>query len=146
MSYLVNFVRNFSDIEDELDITEVFAKIKDGEFEDDISRYRYALSQDDSKASTLKSKLLGFTPAGVFNEKRNNAALAKYSSLLHLDIDKITNEELLKLTMQLKNDNTVFAFFISPSGNGLKVFEILAVPKQIWSLGMTPQVTACGRK
>ena len=122
MSYLVNFVRNFSDIEDELDITEVFAKIKDGEFEDDISRYRYALSQDDSKASTLKSKLLGFTPAGVFNEKRNNAALAKYSSLLHLDIDKITNEELLKLTMQLKNDNTVFAFFISPSGNGLKVF------------------------
>lgn len=122
MSHLVNFVRNFNDIEDELDITEVFAKIKDGEFEDEILRYRYALSVNDKNAPNLKSRLLGFTPAGVFNENRKTEALVKYSGLLHLDIDKITNEELLNLTTKLKSDNTVFAFFTSPSGNGLKVF------------------------
>jgi predicted P-loop ATPase len=122
MRYLVNFVRNFNDIEDELDITEVFSKIKDGEFEDEILRYRYALSQNDSKAPTYKNKLLGFTPAGLFNESRKTEALKIYSGILHVDLDKITNEELFKLTIELKKDNTVFAFFISPSGNGLKVF------------------------
>lgn len=122
MSHLVNFVRNFNDIEDELDITEIFAKIKDGEFHDAVSRYRYALSQNDPNSQNIKSRLLGFTPAGVFNENRKTEALAKYSGILHVDIDKITNEELLKLTTELKNDNSVFAFFISPSGNGLKVF------------------------
>jgi predicted P-loop ATPase len=122
MSHLVNFIRNFNDIEDELDITEVFAKIKNGEFEAEISRLRYALSVNDPEAKIIKSRLLGFTPAGVFNEKRNSEALVKYSGLLHVDIDKITNEEMLKITTVLKNDNSVFAFFISPSGNGLKVF------------------------
>jgi len=122
MSHLVNFVRKFNDIEDELDITEVFAKIKDGEFEDDISHYRYALSVNDKNAPNLKSRLLGFTPAGVFNENRKTEALVKYSGLLHLDIDKITNEELLNLTTKLKGDNTVFCCFVSPSGNGLKIF------------------------
>jgi len=122
MRHLVNFVRNFNDIEDELDITEVFAKIKDGEFEDAILRYRYALSVNDKNAPNLKSRLLGFTPAGVFNENRKTEKLANYSGLLHLDIDKITNEELLKLSGDLKNDNTVFCSFVSPSGNGLKIF------------------------
>ena len=122
MNHLVNFVRNFNDIEDELDITEVFAKIKDGEFEDEILRYRYALSVNDKNAPNLKSRLLGFTPAGVFNENRKTERLANYSGLLHLDIDKITKEELLKLSGDLKNDNTVFCSFVSPSGNGLKIF------------------------
>ena len=122
MSHLVNFVRNFNDIEDELDITEVFVKIKDGEFEDDILRYRYALSVNDKNAQNLKTSLLGFTPAGVFYENRKTEKLANYSGLLHLDIDKITNEELLKLSGDLKNDNTVFCSFVSPSGNGLKIF------------------------
>ena len=34
MKHPVNFIRNFNEIQDELDITEVFQKIKDGEFED----------------------------------------------------------------------------------------------------------------
>jgi len=122
MSHLVNFVRNFNDIEDELDITEVFAKIKDGEFEDEILRYRYALSENDPNAQKMKSRLLAFTPAGTFNEKRKTEKLANYSGLLHLDIDKITNEELFTLSGDLKNDNTVFCSLVSPSGNGLKVF------------------------
>ncbi len=122
MSHLVNFVRNFNDIEDERDITEVFAKIKDGEFEDEIARYRYAFSQGDPKAANMKNRLLGFTPAGIFYEDRKTEALTKYSGILHVDIDKITNEQLLKLSAQLRNDNSVFAYFISPSGNGLKIF------------------------
>jgi hypothetical protein len=122
MKHPVNLIRNFKDFEDELDITEVFAKIKDGEFDDEILNYRYALSVKDPNSQNIKSRLLGFTPAGVFNENRKTEDLAKYSGILHVDIDKITNEELLKLTTALKNDNTVFAFFISPSGNGLKVF------------------------
>ena len=81
MSYLVNFVRNFNDIEDELDITEVFVKIKDGEFEDDILRYRYALSVNDKNAPNLKTSLLGFTPAGVFYENRKTEKLTNYSLL-----------------------------------------------------------------
>jgi hypothetical protein len=122
MKHPVNFIRNFKDFEDELDITEVFAKIKDGEFEDVISRYRYALCQGDPNAPNLKNHLLAFTPAGIFEEHRKGEALKKYSGILHLDIDKLENHTLMTLTSQLKKDNMVFAFFISPSGNGLKVF------------------------
>lgn len=124
MSHLVNFVRHFNDIEDELDITEVFAKIKEGEFEDEILRYRYALSVNDPNASNLKKQLLGFTPAGTFNEKRKTEAFMEYSGLLHLDLDQLENSLLMTLTAKLKKDSTVFAFFVSPSGNGLKVFYL----------------------
>lgn len=122
MSHLVNFVRNFNDIEDELEIIEVFAKIKACEFEDEILAYRYALSINDSNAQKIKMRLLGFTPGGVFHENRKADSLKKYSNIIHLDIDKIEYKELLKLQIELKNDNTVFAFFVSPSGYGLKIF------------------------
>lgn len=122
MKHPVNFIRNFNEIQDELDITEVFQKIKDGEFEDVISSYRYALHQGDPNAPNLKNRLLAFTPAGIFEEHRKGEALKKYSGILHLDIDKLEKHSLMTLTSQLKKDNMVFAFFISPSGNGLKVF------------------------
>ena len=122
MKHPVNFIRNFNEIQDELDITEVFQKIKDGEFEDVISRYRHALFQGDPNASNLKNRLLAFTPAGTFEEHRIAEALKKYSGLLHLDIDKLEKQSLMTLMSKLKKDNMVFAFFISPSGNGLKVF------------------------
>ncbi len=122
MKHPVNFILNFSEIQDELDITEVFQKIKDGEFQDVISRYRHALYQGDPNASNLKNRLLAFTPAGIFKEQRKGEDLKKYSGILHLDIDKLDNHSLMSLTTQLKKDNMVFACFISPSGNGLKVF------------------------
>lgn len=122
MKHPVNFILNFSEIQDELDITEVFQKIKDGEFQDVISCYRHALYQGDPNAPNIKNRLLAFTPAGIFEEQRKGEALKKYSGILHLDIDKLENHTLMTLTSQLKKDNMVFAFFISPSGNGLKVF------------------------
>lgn len=122
MKHLVNFVRNFNEIEDELEISEVFKKIKDGEFELEIQMYRHALISNAPNASDLKKKLLAFTPSGVFDRARKNDCLFQYSGILHLDLDKLDASQMISLTSKLRQDDTVFAFFVSPSENGLKVF------------------------
>jgi len=122
MKHLVNFFRNFNEIEDELDIVEVFQKIKDGEFELEIQKYRYALQKGDTNAEKLKKQLLAFTPAGIFDQNRTKEKHTQYSGILHLDLDKLDASQMISLTSKLRNDDLVFAFFVSPSENGLKVF------------------------
>ena len=48
--------------------------------------------------------------------------LTNYNALVVLDIDKITPEKLTESKEILKENPFVFAFFTSPSGNGLKIF------------------------
>ncbi|MFT5723046.1 MAG: hypothetical protein ACI9JN_000151 [Bacteroidia bacterium] len=69
----------------------------------------------------LKKTLPGFTPSGVFEKKRNTENLSGYSQIIHLDIDHIGNkmEETLRLIREIPE---TYAFFISPSGNGIKLF------------------------
>jgi hypothetical protein len=79
---------------------------------------------DKKGANDIKISLPAFTPSGVFNTKRNSDNLQTYSGILHVDIDKISDARRLELSAQLMKEKDVFAFFRSPSGNGLKIFFI----------------------
>ena len=69
----------------------------------------------------LKKELLkAVTPSGTFTQ-RKNGGLAKPSGILCLDFDDL-NEALPEAKSRISSDSHTAACFVSPSGNGLKVF------------------------
>jgi hypothetical protein len=74
-------------------------------------------SENPSK-SPLKDKLPLFTPTGKFNH-RSIAGLEEYNGIICLDIDGVANP--IDLKERCKNLHWVYAAFITPSGQGLKV-------------------------
>ena len=68
-----------------------------------------------------KKKLLGVTLAGVFREGRHDRDLTDYSGLVHVDLDKLTVEQVQSYREILEKDPFVLVVFVSASGRGLKV-------------------------
>ena len=67
-----------------------------------------------------KKNLPVFCCNGTFH-RRNNASLLQYSSFIAIDFDGFkTDDELLAYKEHLKTYPFVYAFFVSPSGIGLK--------------------------
>ena len=97
------------------DITSVLDEIRQGTYKTQIEEIRK--SENPSK-SPLKDKLPVFTPTGIFNH-RSMAGLETYNGLICLDIDNIEDPESLK--EKAKKLNYVYAAFVTPSGQGLKV-------------------------
>ena len=58
--------------------------------------------------------------SGTFT-KRAATSLSQHSGLICLDIDKVGADKLEILQAEFKQDPNIFFFFISPSGNGIKV-------------------------
>lgn len=87
---------------------------------DELSNSIMLLQQepDAKKKTALKSKLPAVTWSGTFS-KRKAENLIQYSGLICLDFDKLPLE-----TLQTAKTNLppfVFATFLSPSGNGMKI-------------------------
>ncbi|HUM50629.1 MAG TPA: DUF3987 domain-containing protein [Chitinophagales bacterium] len=97
--------------------------IASDKFKIEIEEIRLLIEQGDKeKASDKKKQLLAFTPSGVFKEKRLLPNLERYTQFLHLDFDKLTSEQLQDAFQVISNIPYTFLCFVSPSGNGLKVF------------------------
>lgn len=96
--------------------------IKTDVYKDMILEYRDVLLNNPEKADAYKKCLTAFTPAGTFNQQRNASNLANYSGMVHLDYDKIDSNTLNAIRQKLQEDNHTYGYFVSPSGNGLKVF------------------------
>jgi len=75
-----------------------------------------------AEADNKKKQLLAFTPSAVFTEKRQMPFLEMYSGFVHLDFDKLTPEQLQTAFAIISKISYTSLCFISPSGNGLKVF------------------------
>ena len=78
------------------------------------------LNGETVKASKLKSKLPAFTVSATFNKSRTQKHLDNYSSVIHLDYDKV--EDISQVKQSLCKIKYTYCVFVSPSGNGLKVF------------------------
>ena len=68
----------------------------------------------------LKKHLFVITWQGVFSHKNNNGCVS-LSSLVCIDIDHRTKQELDCIKQTISGWPCVLAFFMSPSGDGLKV-------------------------
>ncbi len=97
--------------------------IKSDKFKTEIEEIRSLIDQGKSEeASNKKKQLLAFTPSGIFNEKRSLIHLERYTGFLHLDFDKLAPEQLQHAYKVITGIPFTFMCFVSPSGNGLKVF------------------------
>lgn len=97
--------------------------IANGKYKAEVEEIRALLEQGKAEEASIKKKqLLAFTPSAVFTEKRQMPFLEMYSGFVHLDFDKLTPEQLDAAFKVIAEIPYTFLCFISPSGNGLKVF------------------------
>lgn len=92
-------------------------------YKTEVEEIRNLIAQGNkAEADNKKKQLLAFTPSAVFTEKRQMPFLEMYSGFVHLDFDKLTPEELQTAFAIISQISYTSLCFISPSGNGLKVF------------------------
>ena len=92
-------------------------------YKTEVEEIRNLIAQGNKDAANEKKKtLLAFTPSAVFTEKRQMPFLEMYSGFVHLDFDKLTPEQLQTAFAIISKISYTSLCFISPSGNGLKVF------------------------
>jgi len=107
----------------EKNLLDVLQEIKSDKYQSEINSIRYALHKGENKtADEIKSNLIGFTTSGTFGESRTKANIVTYSQILCLDFDDIPLTEINNLVSLINGCRYTFASFISPSGEGLKVF------------------------
>ncbi len=117
----------FSSIAKEISILDVLESIRDGLYSKQISYLRDLLSTAQlDEYSKQKRNLPAVTFCGTFEGQRKKQYLKIYNSLLVIDIDKLNNVELIRARQILKADSFVFAYWTSPSNNGLK--GLIALP------------------
>lgn len=119
----LSIFQNFTTITENKPFTDILTDIKTGKYRGPVTYIRKCL-QEQKLESYEKGKkgLPAFTPSGEFEGGRNQDTLKKYSGIIVLDFDKLTPEHLKKCRESSMDDPHTMALFISPSGNGLKVF------------------------
>jgi Protein of unknown function (DUF3987)/VirE N-terminal domain len=92
-------------------------------YKTEVTEIRQLIAQGNkAEADNKKKQLLAFTPSAVFTEKRQMPFLEMYSGFVHLDFDKLTPEQLQTAFAIICKIKYTALCFVSPSGNGLKVF------------------------
>lgn len=119
----LSIFQNFTTITENKPFADILNDIKTGKYRGPVTYIRKCL-QEQKLDSYEKAKkgLLAFTPSGQFEGGRNQETLKKYSGIIVLDFDKLNPEQLKKCRESVMDDHYTLAVFISPSGNGLKVF------------------------
>ncbi len=101
------------------DVSLVLSRIKEGRSKEVVNAIRK--EKDKKERDKLKTKLPAICFSGTFSKRLDNA-LIEHSGLICLDFDKYdSNKSLMEARNELISNKYVFACFISPSGEGLKV-------------------------
>lgn len=123
--------KNFNEVTEQKDILKILSDIKTGVYQNAITYLRKSLADDKKEAAErAKKSLPAFTPSATFNGGRKMAFLTNYNALMVLDIDKLEKEKLQQCKTKIRMDDFVFASFVSPSGNGLKIFVKVSSDKE----------------
>ena len=101
------------------EVTFILDRIKQGKNKELIKSIR--AEKDKTKRNELKKRLPSICFSGTFN-KRADSSLILHSGLICLDLDGYSKKkELEEDRAKFKKSKFVYAVFVSPSGNGLKV-------------------------
>jgi len=120
---MVSTYKNFKTKLEDSSIFNILQDIKNGKYQSDINSIRYAMQTGKEKiADELKSELLAFTTSGTFDKQRKAEFLKTYSQIINLDFDHIPLDELDNLVAIINECKFTLASFISPRGEGIKVF------------------------
>ena len=122
----------FKDIKDtdapfHRDVSVILKRIKDGASKDLVKRIR--TEKNKTERNELKKSLPAICFSGTFT-KRNDNSILQHSGLICLDFDGYEKQKhLLEDKEMLSKNKYVYAVFVSPSGNGLKV--IIKIPQDV---------------
>ena len=123
--------KNFNEVTEQKDIVKILSDIKTGVYQNAITYLRKSLADNKKEAAErAKKSLPAFTPSATFNGGRKMEFLTNYNALMVLDIDKLEKEKLQQCKTKIRMDDFVFASFVSPSGNGLKIFVKVSTDKE----------------
>ena len=114
----VSMFSNFRERKGNYELKEVLNAIKEGKFDKEITQLREADSEEEK--GRIKNSLLAFTPSVELNTGRTFTEGDSYSSIIHLDYDKL--DDVPGALKKIKALDYTYSCFVSPSGNGIKVF------------------------
>jgi hypothetical protein len=100
-------------------LNEVFNEIKTSEGLNKLTEQLRAI-QDEKEQQEFKKNNLPYFIIATFNDSHRKKEKLISSSFFVFDYDHL-DEKLESMKSKLKEDSSVFAFFVSPRGNGLKV-------------------------
>lgn len=102
-------------------IGEVLDEIKSDKYSSQVNTLRQLLNNGNDEGYGIHKKTLpSVTFCATFNKRRKRELLKTYNSLIVIDIDKLSQEEFIRVKQVLKLDGYVFSFWESPSQKGLK--------------------------
>lgn len=120
---VVSVFKNFNEVVENAKIIEVLNDIKTGKYINVITYLRKSLAEQKMEAyERAKKSLPAFTPSASFKGGRKLEYLTAYTQIVVLDIDKLTKEQLTNAKALAQETPYTYSAFISPSGNGLKIF------------------------
>ena len=109
---------NFQDRKGNYELVNVLNAIKEGKFNTKITQLRNADSEEEK--GRVKNALPAFTPSVVLNTGRKFTDGDTYNGVIHLDYDKL--DDVASAIEKIKSLEYTYSCFVSPSGNGIKVF------------------------
>jgi hypothetical protein len=121
MTYKITIFQNIKETATPFfrDVNVILDRIKNGATKELVKKIR--AEKRKPERNELKKMLPAICFSGTFNKRADNALLA-HSGLICLDFDGYQKQkELLQDKENLSKNKYVYAVFISPSGNGLKV-------------------------
>lgn len=131
----ISLYKNFGTRINDKNILNIIKDIKSGTHQNEIAKIRKEIENGNkSTADDLKRKLLSFTPSGTFDQQRKLEFINSYSKIIHLDYDHISPTEMEAFVEAINNCEYTYASFISPSGDGLKVFVRIDSEKEQHSI------------
>jgi hypothetical protein len=114
-------INTFSPISKQLSIRETLDLIKSNHLKDKVSELReFYLNENKQVYNAEKLQLPAVTFCGSFNIERKKDKLITYNSLIVIDIDKLSNEQIVEYEEKLSNDKFVLSYWRSPSNFGIK--------------------------
>ena len=120
---VVSIFKNFNEVVQNSKVVEVLDDIKTGKYINVIRYLRKSLAESKMEAyERAKKSLPAFTPSASFKGGRKLEFVATYTQIVVLDIDKLTKEQLTNAKALAQETPYTYSAFISPSGNGLKIF------------------------
>lgn len=120
---VVSIFKNFNEVIENQKIIEVLNDIKTGKYINVITYLRKSLAESKMEAyERAKKSLPAFTPSASFRGGRKLEFVTAYTQIVVLDIDKLSKEQLTNAKALAQETPYTYSAFISPSGNGLKIF------------------------
>ena len=105
-----------------ISISELHKRIASDIYRDKIEKLRHLtwiLSKDNERTKNHKKTLPYFIASGIYSRRANNA-LIKSANLLQVDLDNLSDSELMRAKSFCNSCKHTVLSFVSPSGNGLK--------------------------